>query len=1051
MDARKSDRDTQSGLANVLSGTMADIFSQTGRIGSDIQVIREGAETMAAGGIIDDRQYTIEHIIQLAASLPNGSKLRDKLTDQFVTTLWNNLEHPPLSYLGDQFKYRSADGSNNNIMYPHLGASGSHYARSVVPQRPKMTNLPDPELIFETLMKRNGPSKDHPTKISSMLFHFATIIIHDIFRTDELDISRLKNSSYLDLGPLYGHDEEQQKGVRQFKDGLLKNDAFAEERVLGQPPGVCALLVAFNRFHNYVVGELATINERGRFTMPVEGSPNYEKALLKRDNDLFQTGRLVTCGLYINVILNDYLRAILNLNDNDKDSDWKLDPRLAVGIFDATGVPRGVGNQVSAEFNVIYRFHPAVSNNDEAWANQFFKDVFGNDKDPAKISVNEFRLGIWNWMRKLDKDPAKREFGGLKRQSNGMFKDSDLVKLLQESTEAVAGSFGGRNVPAVMKVVEMLGIEQGRQWGLATLNEFRAFFKLKRHEKFLDVNSDPSIAETLESLYGHPDDIELYTGVHVEEAKKPFMPGSGLCPGFTVSTAILYDAVALVRGDRFYTIDYSPESLTSFGFSVANSSFDVAKGGVMYKLLMRAFPSWYRPNSVYALFPFTTPEKNREVFTKHGSVNQYSFDRPSLTMPPIPVSTWKGVVDVLNDQARFKVPWGPHTFEMTKHDYMLSGDSKANAEQREFVSKCLFEPKKGLEEVRKFYEAVTLNFLRKHGRKAGNTYQVDAVREIGNLVHANFAGHFFQIPLQSASGGPDSFTEQELYDSLAHLFAYVFLDVDPAKSFERSVVGARDSARLGKVVSQAVAAVQAGGFFFFKHLEHAKPEILSEYGARLVERLSRGRKSVDEVTWTIIPTAAASVATQAQGWAQMFDLYMSDKYYSHWKTIEKLSRSDAPEDFEKLKRYALEGLRLATPAYGVLRVAATNGTIQDGSRTVSYKPGDVIFTNFMTAGADPSKFPDPEAIKLDRPEEDYIHHGWGPHACLGRPFVTTAAASMLRVFGRLDNVRRAPGPPGEMKSKVEGGVFKVFLTPDGGDWNAFPCTKRVLFDGFRDV
>ncbi|KMU89621.1 linoleate diol synthase (Linoleate (8R)-dioxygenase) [Coccidioides immitis H538.4] len=935
MDARKSDRDTQSGLANVLSGTMADIFSQTGRIGSDIQVIREGAETMAAGGIIDDRQYTIEHIIQLAASLPNGSKLRDKLTDQFVTTLWNNLEHPPLSYLGDQFKFRSADGSNNNIMYPHLGASGSHYARSVVPQRPKMTNLPDPELIFER----------PPTKISSMLFHFATIIIHDIFRTDELDISRLKNSSYLDLGPLYGHDEEQQKGVRQFKDGLLKNDAFAEERVLGQPPGVCALLVAFNRFHNYVVGELATINERGRFTMPVEGSPNYEKALLKRDNDLFQTGRLVTCGLYINVILNDYLRAILNLNDNDKDSDWKLDPRLAVGIFDATGVPRGVGNQVSAEFNVIYRFHPAVSNNDEAWANQFFKDVFGNDKDPAKISVNEFRLGIWNWMRKLDKDPAKREFGGLKRQSNGMFKDSDLVKLLQESTEAVAGSFGGRNVPAVMKVVEMLGIEQGRQWGLATLNEFRAFFKLKRHEKFLDVNSDPSIAETLESLYGHPDDIELYTGVHVEEAKKPFMPGSGLCPGFTVSTAILYDAVALVRGDRFYTIDYSPESLTSFGFSVANSSFDVAKGGVMYKLLMRAFPSWYRPNSVYALFPFTTPEKNREVFTKHGSVNQYSFDRPSLTMPPIPVSTWKGVVDVLNDQARFKVPWGPHTFEMTKHDYMLSGDSKANAEQR----------------------------------------------EIGNLVHANFAGHFFQIPLQSASGGPDSFTEQELYDSLAHLFA--------------------------------------------------------EYGARLVERLSRGRKSVDEVTWTIIPTAAASVATQAQGWAQMFDLYMSDKYYSHWKTIEKLSRSDAPEDFEKLKRYALEGLRLATPAYGVLRVAATNGTIQDGSRTVSYKPGDVIFTNFMTAGADPSKFPDPEAIKLDRPEEDYIHHGWGPHACLGRPFVTTAAASMLRVFGRLDNVRRAPGPPGEMKSKVEGGVFKVFLTPDGGDWNAFPCTKRVLFDG----
>ena len=117
----------------------------------------------------------------------------------------------------------------------------------------------------------------------------------DISRTDEKDYSRLKNSSYLDLGPLYGHNQEQQNSVRAFKDGLLKQDAFAEERVLGQPPGVCALLVAFSRFHNYVVGELAIINERGRFSLPkgmTAESPGYKEAQLKRDNDLFQTGRL---------------------------------------------------------------------------------------------------------------------------------------------------------------------------------------------------------------------------------------------------------------------------------------------------------------------------------------------------------------------------------------------------------------------------------------------------------------------------------------------------------------------------------------------------------------------------------------------------------------------------------------------------------------------------------------------------------------------------------------------------------------------------------------
>jgi hypothetical protein len=35
-----------------------------------------------------------------------------------------------------------------------------------------------------------------------------------------------------------------------------------------------------------------------------------------------------------------------------------------------------------------------------------------------------------------------------------------------------------------MKAIEMLGIEQGRQWQLATLNEFRMFFKLKPYSTF---------------------------------------------------------------------------------------------------------------------------------------------------------------------------------------------------------------------------------------------------------------------------------------------------------------------------------------------------------------------------------------------------------------------------------------------------------------------------------------------------------------------------------------------------------------------------------------
>lgn len=48
----------------------------------------------------------------------------------------------------------------------------------------------------------------------------------------------------------------------------------------------------------------------------------------------------------------------------------------------------------------------------------------------------------------------------------------------------------------------------------------------------------------------------LQVGLQAEEAKSP-MPGAGLCPGYTISRAILSDAVCLTRGDRFMTTEFT--------------------------------------------------------------------------------------------------------------------------------------------------------------------------------------------------------------------------------------------------------------------------------------------------------------------------------------------------------------------------------------------------------------------------------------------------------------------------------------------------------------
>jgi hypothetical protein len=55
----------------------------------------------------------MERFIQLATSLPDGSETQTKLTGTLIKGLWDSLQHPPFSYLGDENEYRTADGSNN--------------------------------------------------------------------------------------------------------------------------------------------------------------------------------------------------------------------------------------------------------------------------------------------------------------------------------------------------------------------------------------------------------------------------------------------------------------------------------------------------------------------------------------------------------------------------------------------------------------------------------------------------------------------------------------------------------------------------------------------------------------------------------------------------------------------------------------------------------------------------------------------------------------------------------------------------------------------------
>jgi len=103
-------------------------------------------------------------------------------------------------------------------------------------------------------------------------------------------------SSYLDLSPLYGRNQEEQNSVRAFKNGLLKPDTYADARP-SMPPGVAVLLVMFNRFHNFAAKTILAINEKGRFTPPADKPKGEQDKWL--DEQVFQTARASVVPIYM--------------------------------------------------------------------------------------------------------------------------------------------------------------------------------------------------------------------------------------------------------------------------------------------------------------------------------------------------------------------------------------------------------------------------------------------------------------------------------------------------------------------------------------------------------------------------------------------------------------------------------------------------------------------------------------------------------------------------------------------------------------------------------
>ncbi|KAI0923759.1 hypothetical protein AcV5_009223 [Taiwanofungus camphoratus] len=947
---------------------------QTGQpLSWDLQTVASIVDVLRHPNGIDDRKMLLEHVLVFLSRHSTGA-FGAKLQDAVVELLYDDLAHPPETYIGDTYAWRAADGANNNLGVPDMGKARTPYSRSVQQTHPLPRNeMPDAGLVFDTLLRREEFVK-HPAGLSSMMFSFAALVIHTVFRTSHDNVNINETSSYVDLAPLYGNNRDMQNKIR-VRDGrgLLHPDTFAEDRLLLLPPAVCVLLVLFNRNHNYIAKMLLQLNERGHFQDPTSiptSDPQRASKLLKQDEEIFQTARLINCGWFASVVFSDYLSAILGLVRDG--NSWSLNPFGEIRDSDHKLAERGRGNVVSVEFNCLYRWHATTSVADEKWIEQLFAKIFPK-QTWDQITIKDFKDAAKE-LQKTEVDASHWTFGNLQRQPDGTFKDEELAVILKNATEHPAAAFKARGTPHVMRLHEIMGIESNRQWGCCSLNDFRQFLGLKTYSSFLEWNPDPEVAAAAEKLYGTIDRLELYVGLQAEAAK-PVIEGAGLCPSYTISRAILSDAIALTRGDRFYTADYTPFNMTCWGF--ADCQLDPAgpgNGSTLGKLFLRTLPRQFTADSSYAWFPLMTPEAMQQILTKLNVVNTYNLSRPETVPSSTEVYEYSEVAQVLGSDDQFSVRYVSRASRVISgQGFFMSSDNPARAarEQRAFLSALVGAPSSPDNITSFFYRKTRELMLQESYSLVGSpTKNVDIVRDVLKFVPIHWASELAGISLKSKPDSSDGlYTPQQLFDVLGDIYSYLFLDVEASKVLKLQQQVKADIDQLLHHIKSAFGGasrlslygiVETISEIFLGHKKNDRTEFM--------ERLHALGYSSDTLCNSILAFLVGSTVEMSQAFINVINFYLDENKPRDVQALVSKAKLDTKDEV-LLQGFVNEALRLDPTFRGVYR--ETLRSVAVGKQIL--QANSTIFADIASASLDNEVFPNPKMVVPTRtPQQRYL-------------------------------------------------------------------------------
>eukprot|EP00121_Abeoforma_whisleri_P012854 Awhi_evm1s11864 len=431
-------------------------------------------------------------------------------------------------------------------------------------QRQKSKSLPDPTLIFERLLKREGTMTVEKTANLNFLWvSWVNFYFEDTLRTkketngaQQMDSDSKRNN----LAMIYGRNKKRENLLRSFIDGKLRVslNKYGEEvallwddvldvtlkdeanltdwqlYVLGDDDlnthwGHVFWVSIYTREHNRVCDEL----------LQAARDDNSDISYLT-DDRLFQMARVIMTTRHARSFLENFASdLVLQSNNiftrfpfstNSCNSESREDRLHREPVF-------------SLEYVHAYTFHHSIP--DYLYYDQQVQSNTGTiDTKPLSLADNTFR-------NTLD------------------FNNYSIQEHADAFYRSPAGDMQGKNVPAFLGFVFVNQLLHARTNAMASYKDYVEYYSSGKEtlSSFEDMDLSPELTKAISELYTSVDDVDFYVGMQLEKVL-----GGGEQKLYTRTSLILGTVIASFLGATCYDDSYlyTEEFLSKKGMEMIN-------------------------------------------------------------------------------------------------------------------------------------------------------------------------------------------------------------------------------------------------------------------------------------------------------------------------------------------------------------------------------------------------------------------------------------------------------------------------------------------------